>query len=282
MSAAESPHPHVTVERAAGLAYRAAGPADGRPVLFVHGYPESSYMWRHVLGAVADTGMLAIAPDLSGYGDSEPKPPGTWERHVESLQRFVQELELSPVVLVTHDWGVLIGLRWACDHPTGVAALVISDGGFFADRRWHDLANVMRTQGDGERLIAGYEREPFGAALRSLSPGITDDALDEYWKGFADDARRRGQLELYRSGDFEKLAPYEGCLGALGVPALIIWGGRDQFASAKMARRYHDELPGAELAVFEDAGHFVWEDQPRQTTDALLDFLARRVVRAGA
>ena len=54
---------------------------------------------------------------------------------------------------MTHDWGVLIGLRWACDHPASVTALVISDGGFFADRRWHDLANVMRTPGDGERLV---------------------------------------------------------------------------------------------------------------------------------
>ena len=65
----------------------------------------------------------------------------------------MRELELGPVALVTHDWGVLIGLRWACDHPGAVSALVISDGGFFADRRWHDLANVMRTPGEGEKLI---------------------------------------------------------------------------------------------------------------------------------
>jgi haloalkane dehalogenase len=272
----------VSPERAAGLAYRAAGPADGRPVLLVHGYPESSYMWRHVLGAVGDAGMRAIAPDLPGYGDSEPDPPGTWERHVEALERLAQALRLAPVVLVTHDWGVLIGLRWACDRPTSVSGLVISDGGFFSDRRWHDLANVMRTPGDGERLVQAYEREPFGEALRGLSPGITDDALDEYWKGFADDTRRLGHLELYRSGDFEKLIPYEGRLGALDVPALIVWGAQDRFATVKMAQRFQDELAGSELAIFKDAGHFVWEDEPRQTTDALLDFLARRVIRAGA
>jgi pimeloyl-ACP methyl ester carboxylesterase len=111
---------------------------------------------------------------------------------------------------------------------------------------------------------------------------MTDDALDEYWKGFADDTRRLGHLELYRSGDFEKLIPYECCLGALDVPALILWGGQDRFATVKMAQRFQDELPGSELAIFEDAGHFVWEDTPRQTTDALLDFLARRVTRAAA
>ncbi len=264
------------------MAYRAAGPVDGQVVLLVHGYPESSYMWRHVLPALGEAGMRAIAPDLPGYGDSEPDPPGTWERHAAALARLVQELELGPVVLVTHDWGVLIGLRWACDHPGAVVALVISDGGFFADLRWHDLANVMRTPGEGERLVRSYRREAFGEALRGLAPGMTEDALDEYWKGFADDTRRLGHLELYRSGDFDKLTPYEGCLGGLGVPALILWGGQDRFATAKMAERFQAELPGSKLAIFEDAGHFVWEDEPRQTTDALLDFLERRVRRAAA
>jgi len=58
-----------------------------------------------------------IAPDLAGFGDSPPDPPGTWERHVESLQRLHTALELGRVVLIVHDWGSLIGLRWACDHP---------------------------------------------------------------------------------------------------------------------------------------------------------------------
>jgi haloalkane dehalogenase len=272
----------MRVKHAAGLAYREQGPADGPPVLLVHGYPESSYMWRHALSALGDAGMRAIAPDLAGYGDSEPDPPATWERHVESLQRLVTELGLGPVALVTHDWGVLIGLRWACDHPGAVAALVISDGGFFADRRWHDLANTMRTPGDGERLVRGYEREPFGQVLRSLAPGMTDDALAEYWKGFTDDTRRLGHLELYRSGDFEKLAPYEGRLAALGVPALILWGGNDTFATAKMAQRFHDELPGSELRVFDDAGHFVWDDEPQLTADALVGFLSTHLSAAGS
>jgi haloalkane dehalogenase len=267
----------MSIQRTAGLAYREQGPADGLPVLLVHGYPESSYMWHHVLPALGDAGMRAIALDLAGYGDSEPDPPGTWERHVESLERLVESLQLGPVALVTHDWGVLIGLRWACDHPGAVNSLVISDGGFFADRRWHDLANVMRTPDDGERLVRAYEREPFGEALRGLSPGMTDEALTEYWKGFADDTRRLGHLELYRSGDFEKLEAYDGCLAKLGVPALILWGGQDRFATPKIAQRFADELPASELKIFEDAGHFVWDDEPQQTTNTLLDFLARRL-----
>ena len=263
--------------RAGGLAYRESGAPGGAPVLFVHGYPESSYMWRHALDALAGTEWRGLAPDLPGYGNSDPEPPGTWERHIEAVGRFVDALELRPVVLVTHDWGVPIGLRWACDSPGAARALVISDGGFFADRRWHDLANVMRTPGEGERLIAGYTREGFGRTLASLSSGMSEDALDEYWKAFADDTRRQGQLELYRSGDFDKLAPYQGRLAALGLPTLILWGGRDRFAAANMAARFHEEIPGSELTVFEEAGHFIWEDEPERSAQILLDFLDRRV-----
>jgi haloalkane dehalogenase len=264
------------LSHAGGLAYRSAGDSEDRVALLVHGYPESSYMWHDVLPALAEAGWRALAPDLPGYGDSEPDPPGTWERHVEALERFVGELELGPVALVTHDWGVMIGLRWACDHPDAVNALAISDGGFFSDRRWHDLANVMRTPGDGESLIRAYTREGFHGALRTFSSGMGEEAIDEYWKSFADDVRRLGHLELYRSGDFDKLVPYEGRLVALGVPTLILWGEEDRFAGVEMARRFHDELPGSELVLFEDAGHFVWDDQPERTASALVDFLARR------
>jgi haloalkane dehalogenase len=258
------------------LAYREAGAASDPAVLLVHGYPESSYMWQHALPALADAGWRALAPDLPGYGDSEPDQPATWERHVEALERFARALELGPVALVTHDWGVAIGLRWACDHPGAASALVISDGGFFSDRRWHDLANVMRTPGEGEKLIRAYTEEGFTAAMHAVSSGMSDAAIAEYWKAFADDTRRLGHLELYRSGEFDKLVPYEGRLAALRIPALIVWGEQDRFAGVAMAHRFHEELAGSELVILDGAGHFVWDDQPERTTAALLGFLARR------
>ncbi len=265
------------VQHAAGLAYRESGGPSERVALLVHGYPESSFMWRHALPALAAAGWRAVAPDLPGYGDSEPDPPGSWERHIEALDRFVCELELGPVALVTHDWGVMIGVRWACDQNARVRALVVSDGGFFSDRHWHDLANTMRTVGDGERLVAAYTRDGLSHALRSLSSGITEAAVTEYWKAFADDIRRHAQLELYRSGDFEKLLPYDGALARLGVPVLIIWGGQDRFSTPKMADRFHAEIPGSQLSIVEDAGHFVWEDAPQITVATLVEFLCKSV-----
>jgi haloalkane dehalogenase len=265
------------VQHAAGLAYRAAGDAENGVALLLHGYPESSYMWRAVLPTLAGAGWRAIAPDLPGYGDSEPDPPGTWERHILALERFLAALDVKRLALITHDWGALIGLRWACEHPDSITALVISNnGGFFTERGHHELARAMRTPGKGEHLIRSYTREAFGETLRDWSPGMSQEAIEEYWKAFADDTRRLGQLDLYRSADFSKLAPYEGCVSRLGVPALILWGGRDPTAEISVAERFHRELPGSALAVIEEAGHFVWEDAPDASTRAVTEFLARQ------
>src|SRR3954451_20778126 len=136
-------------------AFRDAGDPADPAVLLVHGYPESSYMWRPAMDALAARGLYAIAPDLPGYGDSEPDPPGTWERHVEALERLRDDQGLEKVALVGHDWGGPIGLRWACDHADAVWAIVASDTGFFPDARWHDLAKALRTPGEGEELVDG-------------------------------------------------------------------------------------------------------------------------------
>src|SRR5918997_3240318 len=190
---------------AAGLSYREAGPADGPVALMLHGFPESSFMWTGVMPAVADAGWRAVAPDLAGFGDSEPDPPGTWERHIEALERFRQELGIERCVPVMHDWGGLIGMRWACEHSDAVDALVISATGFFPDGKWHGMAKALKEPGTGEQVMEGFTREGFEAVLRQASSGMTEAAMAEYWKAFADDAHRAGVLELYRSGDFAKL-----------------------------------------------------------------------------
>jgi pimeloyl-ACP methyl ester carboxylesterase len=172
-----------------------------------------------------------------------------------------------------HDWGGLIGLRWACEHRDAVRALVASGTGFFPDGRWHGLARSLRTPGQGEMLVGTATRESLGALLRSISPSFTDAALDEAFKAFANRERRQGQLELYRSGDFAKLARYEGCLAALGVPALLVWGEDDPFAPVAGAHRLARELPGARLEVVPGTSHFVFDDAPEASAALVAAFL---------
>jgi haloalkane dehalogenase len=267
----------ITLNRVGEMAYREAVPdqaTDLAPVLCIHGFPQSSYVWRHLLPALADSSRRAVAPDLRGFGDSEPDRPGTWERHLESVESFRRAIGLGRVVLVVHDWGGLIGLRWACDHPDAVAALVISNTGFFPDAEWHAIAKALQTEGQGETLIDSFSPEGLEAALSGLGSSFDQDALDQYWKAFTSEDRRRSILELYRSGDLSKLEPYRGRLAAIGVPTLILWGGGDQeYTPVEGAHSFLEMIPGATLVLVDDAGHFVFEAEPQRCVDEVIGFL---------
>ncbi|WP_205699120.1 alpha/beta fold hydrolase [Conexibacter sp. SYSU D00693] len=259
------------------LAFREERP-DGEPrgtLLCVHGFPESSAMWAPLLRDAARAGWHAIAPDLPPAGGSAPDPPHTWTNQVRRLDAFVDEHDLGPVVLCVHDWGGLIGLRWACDRgPGAVRGLVISDTGFFADGTWHGMAQTMRTPGEGEQLVQAFDPATLAQTLRALSPGMGEEELADYVRPFATEAGGAATLELYRSGDFEELGPYQGKLAALGVPALVVWGAEDPFSPVAGAHRFGKELD-AEVLVLDGVGHFVFDDAPERTSAAVLAFLDR-------
>lgn len=268
--------PELALKRAGEIAYREveASPAsDGLPVVCIHGWPESSYMWRHLLPALASAGRRALAPDLQGFGDSPPDPPGTFERQVEAFEGFRRAVGLDRFVLAVHDTGGVIGLRWACDHPDAVAGLVITNTGFFPDHEWMQIAKTMRTPGQGEALVDSVSREGFATLLEEASDGFDERALDEYWKAFTTEAGRRGMLELYRSFDMDELKPYRGKLAALGVPTLILWGQRDEYLPVDYASRFASEIPGSKLVMLEDVRHFLFEDEPERCNREVIEFL---------
>jgi haloalkane dehalogenase len=258
------------------ISYReAAAPSteSGDPVLFVHGFPESSRMWVPLMGALSETGRRCVAPDLYCLGASSDPGPATFERNLEALGAVHSELGLGRVALVVHDWGGFVGLAWACRHPDLVSALVISDTGFFSDGRWHGMAEAMR--GDqGEALIGALDRDGFVALLTADGATFSEEDLEEYWRPFDRGRGRAATLEFYRSMDFEKLAPYEGKLGELGVPTLLLWGADDEFAPIGGAHRFAKEIPDARLVALEGAGHFVYDQEPGATTAAVAAFLA--------
>jgi haloalkane dehalogenase len=270
--------PQLAVKRAGGIAYRESEPpqvSDCCPAVCIHGWPQSSYMWRHLLPALASAGRRALAPDLPGFGDSPPDPPGTFERHVEAVERFRRQLGLDRVLLVVHDTGGLIGLRWACDHPDAVCGLVITNTGFFPDIEWIEIAKTMRTPVQGEALVDSVSREGFATLLEEASDGFDERALDEYWKAFTTPGGRRGMLELYRSFDLDELEPYQKRLAALGVPALILWGQQDEYLPFDYASRFAREIPGSKLVLLERARHFLFEDEPERCAQAVINFLAQ-------
>jgi haloalkane dehalogenase len=266
----------VELKRSGEITYREAMPTAGdaaAPVLLVHGFPESSWMWIPLMGALGDE-RRCLAPDLYCLGDSTDPGPATFERNLEAVERFHSEQELGRAVVVVHDWGGFVGLAWAATHPDQVAALVISSTGFFSDGKWHGVAEALRGE-QGDELIEGLDREGFAGLLRGGGAAFTDEDIDAYWRPFEAGRGREATLEFYRSMDFEKLAPYEGALAELGVPTLLLWGAEDPFAPLAGARRFEREIRGAQLVAIEGAGHFVYDEQPERCVEEVVSFLRR-------
>ena len=171
------------------MAYREAGTGD--PVVFLHGNPTSSYLWRDVLGPVADTGRWCVAPDLLGMGDSDKvgdPGPGSYRfvEHRRHLDALLARLGITDrVVLVGHDWGGVLAMDWARRHPHAVVAICYLET-LVAPVSWAGenapdpgLFRPLRSQ-DGERLVLAdnvfVERVLPAGTLREL----TDEEMTAY------------------------------------------------------------------------------------------------------
>lgn len=263
----------VELRRGPGLAHREAsaeGSVSGDPVVLLHGFPESSRMWEPLMEGLAAAGRDSIAPDLYGLGDSGGDGPATFEATLGAFTEFMEQRGLPRVTLVVHDWGGFIGLAWACEHPGRVASLVLSNTGFFSDGRWHGMAEAIRGEG-GEAIVGALDRDGFAVLL---GDAFGEDDVGAYWKPFEDGRGQRATLDFYRSMDFAKLAPWQGKLGALGVPTLLLWGADDRFAPIAGAHRFQREIPGAKLVAIEGAGHFVFDEARERSIAEVLAFLA--------
>jgi pimeloyl-ACP methyl ester carboxylesterase len=249
----------------------AAGAADLAVPLYLHGVPTNSDDW---LGFLERTGGLA--PDLPGFGRSGK--PGylqyTITEYDRFIERFLEVLEVERVALVLHDWGA-VGLAFAQRHPERVERLVLINAmPFLPGYRWHRMARIWRAPLLGE-LSMGITYRP---TLRWLSketnaaPGPMPEAwLDSVLEHF-DQGTQRAILRLYRSSPETVLTAAGLELGALGMPALVVWGARDPYIPARFGEAYASALPDAQLLELPDAGHVPWLDRP-DVVDRVVAFL---------
>ncbi len=110
--------------------YLDEGPPDANPVLLLHGVPSWSYLYRHIIPKIADK-YRVLAPDLIGFGKSDKPAKAkehTFKAHIGWIQSFIDLLGLKEIILFGHDWGSLIGLRIAAEHPELFAGIIISNG----------------------------------------------------------------------------------------------------------------------------------------------------------
>ena len=264
------------------MAYVEAGPADGEPVLLLHGEPSWSFLYRKVMPVLADAGLRAMAADLVGFGRSDkPADIGdhSYARHVEWVREFAfGALGLRDLTIVGQDWGGLIGLRLVAEHPDRFARVVAANTGLpTGDQQmpqvWLRFRQVVRTAPtlDVARLVqsgcrttlddavlAAYEApfpDPsFMAGVRAM-PGLVPTSPDDPATG----ANRAA---------WQRLAAWD-------KPFLVAFSDSDPITGA-MAPILRKVVPGAaglDHPVIEGAGHFLQEDAGERLGAVIADFV---------
>jgi haloalkane dehalogenase len=252
---------------------------DGPPVLFFHGEPTWSFLWRKVIPPVLNAGFRCIAPDLPGFGRSDKPTDIDWynyDRHTESVAPLLEELDLHDATVVVHDWGGPIGLRLAVEHPDRISKLVVLDTGLFTGQQkmsdawiaFHDF--VERT----EDLPVGFLVR--GACKRD--PG--DEVIAAYDAPYPNPESKAGArafpLMLPTSTEMPGAEAGQRVLEALRGdrrPKLVVWADSDPVLTLQTGERFAGMLGTEVNHVIEDASHFLQEDAGPEIGRLIADWL---------
>ena len=162
-----------------------AGPADGAPVLMLHGEPTWSYLYRHMVPVFAAAGHRAVAPDLVGFGRSD-KPGAvadySYQSHMDWLTEWLVALDLRDITLVCQDWGSLLGLRLATEQPDRFARIVVANGFLptadrpspLAFKAWRAFALHVPVLPVGRIVAAGTKRRLSKGRARRLRRAVPE------------------------------------------------------------------------------------------------------------
>jgi haloalkane dehalogenase len=259
------------------LAYRELG--DGPPVLLLHGWPTSSFLWREVMRPIARANRV-VALDLPGFGASD-KPVGTrysFDFFGRALDLFLTRLGIDQLGLAVHDLGGPVGLHWALDRPGRLTKLALLNTLVYpefseavkefvracASPEFREnitspagLESIMRDGlADPAKLSAevlAAVHEPFRTA--DARGALADAGIGLSRKGFAQIARR---------------------LPTLRIPVRVVYGARDRVLPdvADTMARVKTDLPQADVTVLPNCGHFLQEEAPAEVGELLARFFA--------
>ncbi len=265
---------------------------EGRPVVFLHGNPASSFLWRNIIPYVTD-GHRAIAPDLMGMGDSDkPAMTDTYQESAEYLHAFLDSLDLQDAILVIHDWGSALGWHYARTRPDRIAAVAFMeamappfmplDDVSVLDPRMVEFMTGIRTPALGEVMI--LEQNMFlDAFMRHDGAGMSEAVMAEYNRPYPTPESRQIILDW----------PREIPMG--GSPAdvhAIVKANSDFVAESTFPKLMFHVSPGAvipmdaaewiktnltniETIYLGDGGHFIQEQYPAEIGQGLADWLTR-------
>lgn len=269
-----------------------AGPADGPPLLLLHGFPEFWWGWRHQIGTLAAAGYRVVAPDGRGYNLSD-KPKGLDGYRLGALGGDVvglaDALGLERFDLVGHDWGGIVAWWVAARHPERVGRLAILNAPH-PDTAWRviraDPKQIGRSWYVGlfqlpalpERLLASRDyRALAGLVARNARRGsVTAEDLARYREAWSWPGALTGMLNWYRA----LLRRPPGRAGRVRAPTLVIWGQRDTALSSLFADESAALCDDARILRLERATHWVQHEEPDAVNAALIEHLSATLGRS--
>ncbi len=257
------------------------GPRDAPVVLLMHGEPSWCYLYRHMIPVLVDAGLRSIAPDLIGFGRSD-KPTEradyTYQRHVDWVRSFLDELAIDDITFVGQDWGGLIGLRLVGEQPDRFARVVAANT---------FLPTGERPAGDAFLAWQKFSQEtPEFTVGRIVNGGCTTELSSEviaaYDAPFPDDSYKAGarQFPMLVPTSTEDPASVANIkawesLHAFTKPFLCAFSDRDPI-TAGADRVLRAEIPGCAgqpHTTIEGGGHFLQEDRGPELARIVASFV---------
>ncbi|HYB36318.1 MAG TPA: haloalkane dehalogenase [Mycobacterium sp.] len=258
------------------------GPDDASPVLMLHGEPSWSFLYRKMIPILVAAGHRVVCPDLVGFGRSDKparREDHTYARHVEWMRTLAFDaLDLRRVTLVGQDWGGLIGLRLAAEHPERFSRIVVANTGLPTGdipmpQIWWRFRETIQNQPtiDVGRFVESGCRRPVSDAARAAYDAPFPD--DSYCAG------PRAMPGLVPTSPDDPAAPANRSawakLCASPTPMLVAFSDGDPITGA-MAAIFQREMRGAQgidHPVVRDAGHFLQEDAGEELAHHIVEFL---------
>ena len=256
------------------VAYRDEGESDEPPVVFLHGIPTWSFLWRDVAPAIAES-WRAIVPDLVGFGNSAMHDG--FDRSIRTQEAMLDELLLQldteTVSLVSHDIGGGVALRYAAHNPDSVENLVLSNAvcydswpvEFITD---FALPETTETPLDDieEQVSSAFELGVYGDPDETFVEGLTAPWLSK--EGRTSLARCAVATNTNHTTEID--------YGAITANLLCLWGADDAFQPIEYGERLVEEV-GGEIVALDEAYHWVMEDRTEAYVEELENFLAENL-----
>ncbi|KAG9252931.1 alpha/beta hydrolase [Emericellopsis atlantica] len=264
------------------IAYGVYG--QGEPIVLLHGTPSSSLIWRNIVPSLVSAGYKVHLFDLLGFGLSErpwdPSVDTSISGQVPILEGLLQHWELETTHVAAHDIGGAVAQRFAVFNPQRVRSLTLVDVVSFdsyPSKRTREmqggLANITRAP------VEEHERRFRDWLLSAVhnQDQFASSSLDTYLGYICGPVGQASifqhQIEHYDPKHTMEIADKMQVLGQL--PVKLIWGAEDSWQVTDWAHKLHAAIPGSDLSIVEDCGHFSLEDQPVKIAELLTKFLAQ-------